>query len=128
MLQSDSIKKLHDDERLTVLLPDFMDGADVGMIQRGSSPSFALEAGARLWVFRHFIGQELQGNEAVQVYIFGLTDNPPPPATKPFDDAVMRYGLADHSRESCLGKTGKSTNAERLARLAVSLVPPKTEI
>jgi hypothetical protein len=88
MLQSDSIKKLHDDERLTVLLPDFMDGADVGMIQRGSSPSFALEAGARLWVFRHFIGQELQGNEAVQVYIFGLTDNPHPPATKPFDDAV----------------------------------------
>jgi len=43
-------------------------------------------------------GQELQGNEAVQPRVLGLVDYPHASATKLFDDAVMRNGLADHSK------------------------------
>ena len=48
------------------MLADFVDRADIGMVQRGSSLSLALKAGQRLWVLGHFIGQELQGDKAVQ--------------------------------------------------------------
>src|SRR6516225_10728008 len=43
-----AVKELHDDEGLTVVLPDLMDGADVRMVQCRRSTSFAPEALQRL--------------------------------------------------------------------------------
>jgi len=43
MLQRHAIEKLHGDERLVVVLSDFIDGADVGMIQGRRGLGFALE-------------------------------------------------------------------------------------
>jgi hypothetical protein len=40
MLQCHAVQKLHGDERLAVLVVNFVDGADVGMIQRGSCLGF----------------------------------------------------------------------------------------
>ena len=50
MLQRHAIQKLHDDEGLPVLLTNFVDGADVGMVQCRSGTSFAAEALQRLRV------------------------------------------------------------------------------
>jgi hypothetical protein len=33
MLQRHAVQKLHDEERVAVLLPDFMDRANIGMVQ-----------------------------------------------------------------------------------------------
>jgi hypothetical protein len=52
-----------------VLLVNFVDGADVGMVQGGGSLRFALEAGQSLRVFSNLVGQELQGDKAVQLYM-----------------------------------------------------------
>ena len=52
VLQRHAIQKLHGDERLAVLLADFVDGADVGMVQGRSGSSFALEAVQGLRVLR----------------------------------------------------------------------------
>src|ERR1700730_16423204 len=44
MLQSQSIQKLHRDEGLSMLVVNFVDRADVGMVQRRGGLRFALEA------------------------------------------------------------------------------------
>jgi hypothetical protein len=75
VLQRHALQKFHGDERSPVLLSDVIDGADVGMIQCGSGLSFTLETGKCLRVSRNFIWQELEGDEAVQSYVFGFVDN-----------------------------------------------------
>jgi hypothetical protein len=44
MFQCYAVKELHGDEGLTALLPDFIDGANVGMVQGRGSLRLALEA------------------------------------------------------------------------------------
>ena len=97
MLQRQAVQKLHDDERMAVLLPDLVDRADIGMVQRRGRLRLPLEAGQGLGVFGDVIGQELQGDKAVEGYVLGLVDHTHPAATQLLDDAVVRDGLADHS-------------------------------
>ena len=100
VLQRHAVQKLHGDERLAVLLADFVDGADVGMVQGGGSLGFTLEALQCLGVSGHFVGQELQRNETAEVGVLGLVDHTHAAAAELLDDAVVRDGLADHWRES----------------------------
>ena len=51
MLESHAIQKFHGDESLAVMLVDFVNGADVGMIQRRGGLGLALEAGQCLGIF-----------------------------------------------------------------------------
>ncbi len=90
------VQKLHGDEGLAVLLADFVDGADVGMVQSGGGLRFALEARQRLRILGNIVGQELEGDKAMQPCVFGLVDNTHPAAAELLDDAVVRDGLADH--------------------------------
>src|SRR5215469_6621802 len=46
------------------------------------------------------IGQELEGNEAIELNIFSLIDNTHPTASELLEDAVMGNGLADHGLKS----------------------------
>ena len=75
---------------------DFVDGADIGMIQRRGGLRFSLKAGQCLRVFGHVVGQKLQRDESVQSYVFGLVHHTHAAAAELFDNAVMRDGLADH--------------------------------
>jgi len=54
MFQRHAVQKLHHNEGLTTLLPDFINGADIRMVQGGSSLGFTLKASQRLRVFRYF--------------------------------------------------------------------------
>ena len=96
MLQRHAVQKLHGDEGLAVLLADVVDGADVGMIQRGSGPGFAAEAVQGLRVAGDLVGQELEGDEAMQPRVLGLVDHTHTAAAELFHDAVVRDGLVDH--------------------------------
>ena len=95
MLQRQAVQKLHGDERLTVLVANFVDGADVGMIQCGGGLRFALKAVEGLRVFGYVVGQELQGDKAVELHVLGFVDHTHAAATELLDDAVVRNGLAD---------------------------------
>ena len=66
MLQRHAVQKLHDDERLAVLLADFIDRADIGMVQGGSSLSLSLETSQGLGVSGDLVRQELQGNKTME--------------------------------------------------------------
>ncbi len=57
------------------------------------------EAGESLRILGYFIWQEFQGDEAMQLDIFGLVDDTYPPAAEFFDNAIVRDGLADHWAE-----------------------------
>ena len=83
-------------KRLAVVLADFIDGADVGMVQRGGGAGFAAEAFERLWVVATVVRKELQGDEATELGVFGFVDHAHPAAAELFDNAVVRDGLADH--------------------------------
>src|ERR1700737_3742963 len=64
VLQPHSVQTLHDNEGLSLVLPNLVDGANVGMVERGRCPSLASEAFQRLRVLRHIVGQELQGDKS----------------------------------------------------------------
>ena len=95
MLQRHALQKLHGDEGFAVLVVDFVDGADVGMVQGGGGLGFALEAAECLRVFGHVVGQELEGDKAAELHVLGLVDHTHPAAAELLDDAVVRDGLAD---------------------------------
>jgi hypothetical protein len=59
MLQSQPVKILHGDERFAVLVFNFVERADVRMIQCRGSLGFALEAAENLKVLRDIGWQEL---------------------------------------------------------------------
>jgi hypothetical protein len=96
VLERQPIQKLHGDERFAVLVVNFVDRANVGMVQRGGSLGFALKAAECLRVFGYIVGQKLQSDKAVELDIFSLVDHTHATATELFDDAVVRDGLADH--------------------------------
>ena len=57
------VEKFHCDEALTVVLADFVDGADVGMVQRGSGVGFAAKALESLRVLRHIVRKEFSATK-----------------------------------------------------------------
>ena len=86
-----------------MLVVDFMDGANVRMVQRRSGLSLALEAAESLRIFGDFIGQELESDEAAEFYVLGFIDDTHAAAAELLGNAVMRNGLADHAGRYVLG-------------------------
>ena len=95
MLQRDAFQKFHRDERVAVLLADFVDGADVGMVQRGSGAGLAAETLQSLRIARNIFRQEFQSNEAAEFGIFRFVNNAHAPAAQFFQDAVMSNRAAN---------------------------------
>ncbi len=102
MLQSHAIQELHDDERLTIFLANFMDRADIRMVQSRGRLRLPLEPGQRLRIFGQVSRQELQSDEAMQGKVLGLVHYTHAAAAELFDDTVMRDGSTDHSGDTRL--------------------------
>src|SRR4051812_35018142 len=96
VLQRRPFQKLHRDERLIVVLSNFVNRADVGMVQRGSCSGFTPEAFERLYVVREFVRKKLQGYEASELGVFGFVNDSHPTAAQLVHNAIVRNGLADH--------------------------------
>ena len=88
---------------LAVLLADVVNGADVGMVQCGSSLRLALEAGESLRVSATSSGRNFSATKRCKPRVFSLVDHTHPAAAQLLDDAVMRDGLSDHRREANTG-------------------------
>ena len=89
ILQRQPVQKLHGDERFAVLIVNFVDRADVRMIQCRGGLGFALEAAESVRVFGHFIRQELEGNKPAELHILSLIDHAHPATAELLDDAVV---------------------------------------
>src|SRR5207253_485505 len=70
VFQRRAFEKLHGDKRVPLVPADFVNSADVGMVQRRSRPSLPPEALESLGILRQLIGKKLQRDEAAK---FGQT-------------------------------------------------------
>ncbi len=95
VLQRLAVQEFHYDIGAAVLFTDIVNGANVGMIQRGSCLSLSFKTRERLWRFRYIIGQEFQRNETMQAGVFGLVNNAHASDAEFFEDAVVGERLAD---------------------------------
>lgn len=55
----------------SVGLAEFIDGEDVGMIERGSGIGFLLKAAQTAFIKGEFGGEHLEGDFALQMQVFG---------------------------------------------------------
>jgi hypothetical protein len=53
------VQVLHDHERVPFVLSYFVDGADIGMVQRTGRPAFTVEPAQRIRIVGKVPGQEL---------------------------------------------------------------------
>src|SRR5690348_13979597 len=72
VLERCTIEKLHGNEGFTLMHPDLVDGANVGMVQGGSRARLAAETLQRLRIFSQVFRQELKGDEAAKLRVLGL--------------------------------------------------------
>ena len=79
---------------------DFVDGADVGMVEGRSRTRLPAKAFQGLRVFGNIVRQELQSDEASEFGVLGLIDHTHPAAAQLLDDAVVRDGLADYAKNA----------------------------
>ena len=74
LIQRLAIHQLHDDVGLPVLLADFMDGDDVGVVQRRSRFGLLHEARAAVGIGTAHFSQQFDGDETIQALVPGLVD------------------------------------------------------
>lgn len=67
VLQGDAVKKLHGNERLAIVIADFVDRADIGMVERGCGTGFTAEAFECLGIARESFGKKLQADKASEL-------------------------------------------------------------
>src|SRR5271154_1478939 len=96
MLERLSVEKLHGDEGLAFVFADFVDGANVGVIDRRGCLRLAPESFEGLRIISNPRRQKLESDEPVQRCVFGLVHNTHAATTEFLDDAVMRDGLAEN--------------------------------
>ena len=77
------------------MLSNFVDGADIRMVQCGRGASLTPESFQCLSVFGKVFGKKFEGNETAKFRVLGLVHNTHPAATQLFDNAVVGACLAD---------------------------------
>ena len=95
VLEGFAFQILHGNEAPSILLANFVDGADVRMVQRRCCASLTAKAFESLCVPRQIIRQEFQRDEAAQFAVFRLIHHAHPAASEFLKDAVVGNGLAD---------------------------------
>ena len=81
---------------LAVVLPDFVDAADEGMVESCGRLGFAEKALAGGLVAFQELGKELDGNLAVERRVLGKENLAHPALAELVDNAVVREGPPDH--------------------------------
>jgi hypothetical protein len=55
-------------------LADLVDGADIGVVERGGGAGLAQEAGPHVLAFQGLLGEDLQRHGAVEIDVLGPPD------------------------------------------------------
>src|SRR5690349_4138007 len=79
-----ALKIFHGDEAFFVVLTDFVDGTNVGMVQGGGRAGFTPKSFKGLRVLRQSLRQKLQSDEAAQLGVLSLVDNTHAATAEPF--------------------------------------------
>jgi len=82
VLEGLALEKLHGDEVPPVGFPNFIDGADVGMVEGGSGTRFTAEALECLGISGQVFREKFQRDVAPEAEILGLVDHAHPAAAE----------------------------------------------
>ncbi len=109
LLQRLTLVERHDDEHAAVIgLVDFMDRADVRMVQRRCCFGFTHETLAAFVL--HFVvvvcWEELDGHEALELQVARLVHDTHSTGADVVDDLVVGNGLSDHLRQPFSNTSG----------------------
>ena len=94
VLESLALEQHHGDKRAAFEFSHIVNGADVGMIERGGSSSFAAKSLDGLRVLRNVVGEEFQRNIAAQARVFGFVNYTHTSTTQFFEDGIVGNGAA----------------------------------
>src|ERR1700730_17274629 len=108
MLERHPVQELHHDERTIDVPADFVNGADIRMVEGRGGTRLAAETFQDLRVLLQIVGQKLQRNETAQLQVLGFIHHTHPATAELLDDAIVRDGLADHTQACYGGSGGKS--------------------
>jgi hypothetical protein len=90
-----SLQQFHGNEGSPIGLIDFVDRADVRMVQRRRSLGLPLESAEGLRIVGEFFGEELQGKVTIELEVFRLIDHAHAPTADLAEDAVMGNRLTN---------------------------------
>jgi hypothetical protein len=82
---------------------DFVNCADVRMVQGGGCLRFPVKAFQSTGVLSQLFWKKLQSDETAQCSVLSLEDHTHPAPAQLLDNAVMGNGLADHGSLATLG-------------------------
>jgi hypothetical protein len=102
MLQCYPVQEFHRQECIRISFANFVDGADVRMIERRRSPCFPAETFKRVRVLRNVVGQEFEGNEAAQLSVLRFVHHAHAPAPEFLNNTIAGNHLADHEEDEGL--------------------------
>ena len=117
MLQRLPGQTLHHDEQPPIVLPNFVNRTNVGMVERRSSPRLAPKPFQSLGILGSFFRKKLQRDESPQRSVFRFVDNPHPTAAQHFQNAVVGNCCANHSWGSVQVPFGGNPGAMILGRI-----------
>jgi len=98
VLEGLASEKFPGDESLAVLVVDFVNRADVWVIQSGNSLGLALETAEGLGISGYGFGKEFECNKTAELDVLGFLDHAHAAATEFFDDAVVGDDLPNEGR------------------------------
>src|SRR5207247_10586354 len=96
LFQRPAFQQLHGNEVPAIGLANFINCADVGMVQRRGSPRFALKALQSGGIFFQFTRQKLQCNMPPEVEVLRRIDHTHATAAQLPQDAVVGNRLTNH--------------------------------
>jgi len=94
--QGHAFQVLHGDEAPALMFSDFVDGADVGMVQGRCRPRLSPESLQDLRIARYQVWQKFQRDEAAKLCVLCFVHHAHSTAPQFLQDAVVRDGFADH--------------------------------
>jgi len=98
VLEGDAFQEFHGDKAASVVLPDFVNGADVGMVQSRGGTRLPAEALQGEGVPGELVGKEFEGDEAAQFLVLRLIDHSHAATAKSFEDLVAGNPGSNHER------------------------------
>ena len=94
-----AVDVLHNEEQDILGFVNFVDRADVRMIDSRCSASLAQETRASLLITHQFGGKRLDGDRAVKLCVFRFVDHSHTAFSNLFQYAVVEYGSSNHRLE-----------------------------
>ena len=109
-----AFQQLHDEEWPSFMFSEFVDGADVGVLESGSRTGFALKSSKRRAIFHGIFRQELECYPAPQPNVFRPIHQSHAATGKSIDNPVMRNSFTGQ---------GEPNSFELFADSGVQMVP-----